>query len=78
MVMISLGCSSRGSSSSTRPGRQQFALPGGSKLPPELVHRTVHFEYTHGDTSRGDGWVLGNSHHNPTEGFWFTPRHTLM
>jgi hypothetical protein len=40
-----------GSSSSMRPSRQQFALPGGSKLPPELVHRTVHFEYTHSDTS---------------------------
>jgi hypothetical protein len=27
-------------------------LPGRSKLLPELVHRTVNFEYTHGDTSR--------------------------
>src|SRR5271165_6436633 len=46
------GMHPRGSSSSPRPRRQQLALPGGSKVLPELVHRTVHFEYTHGSTSR--------------------------
>jgi len=41
-----------GSSALPHPCRQLFALPGRGKALPKCVHRTVDFEYTHGDTSR--------------------------